>query len=108
MAFGAQWPGYNPITDLDFSNPDLLNTPEYSFRSFIEKYCEKNIDAYADNVMAATSFAEHLILKTAPKSELREHILDHLVINYLYDYSPDPRLEYVACSLFEPTVRCKD
>ena len=41
MAFGAQWPGYNPITDLDFSNPDLLNTPEYSFRSFIEKYWKK-------------------------------------------------------------------
>ena len=101
MTYAAQMSDCNPITDLDFSNPEIINTPEYSFRRFIEKYCEKNIDAYADNVMAATSFAEHLILKTSPKSELREHILDHLVINYLYDYSPDPRLEYVACSLFE-------
>ena len=49
MAFGAQWPDYNPITDLDFTNPDLLNTPEYSFRMFIEKYCEKKITLFFSN-----------------------------------------------------------
>ena len=101
MTYAAQESDSNPITELDLSNPDIINTPEYSFRRFIEKYCEKNIDAYADNIMVAYANAEHIVLKTDPKSELREHILDHLVINYLYDYSPDPRLEYVACSLFE-------
>ncbi|MBQ2351269.1 MAG: AhpC/TSA family protein [Bacteroidales bacterium] len=104
MAFGAQWPGYNPITDLDFSNPDLLNTPEYSFRSFIEKYCEKNIDAYADNIMVAIANAEHIIHKTDPQSDYRAHILDYIVITYLstlHTYPRDLRLEAVSCKLWE-------
>ncbi len=101
MTYAAQMSDCNPLVELDLSNPDIINTPEYSFRRFIEKYCEKNIDAHADDIMTAATFAEHIVLKTAPKSELRAHILDHLVINYLYDYSPDPRLEYVACRLFE-------
>lgn len=104
MAFGAQWPDYNPITDLDFSNPDLLNTPEYSFRMFIEKYCEKNIDAYADNIMVAIANAEHIIHKTDPQSDYRAHILDYIVITYLstlHTYPRDLRLEAVSCKLWE-------
>ena len=101
MTYAAQLTDHNPINDLDFSNPSIINTPEYSFRRFFEKYCEKNIDANADNVVLALTFAEIIVHETPPKSELREHILDHLVINYLYAYCPDPRLEYVACKLFE-------
>ena len=101
MTFGAQWSDYNPITDLDFSNPDMLNTPEYSFRRFIEKYCEKNIDAYADNIMIAMANAEHIVLLTDPQSEFRKQILDYLVIHYLYPYSQDLRLEHIACHLFD-------
>ena len=101
MTFSAQWADYNPITDLDFSNPSMLNTPEYSFRRFIEKYCEKNIDAYADNILVAAANAEHLVHKTDPQSEFREQILDYLVVHYLYPYKQDLRLEYVACHLFD-------
>lgn len=104
MAFGAQWASYNPITDLDFTNPELLNTPEYSFRMFIEKYCEKNIDAYADNIMVAIANAEHLVLFTDPKSEFRKYILNKLVLSYTTinrGYHPDLRLEAVACYLFD-------
>ena len=104
MAFGAQWSDYNPITDLDFSNPDLLNTPEYSFRMFIEKYCEKNIDAYADNIMVAIANAEHIVHKTDPQSDYRAHILDYIVITYLstlHTYPRDLRLEAVSCKLWE-------
>ena len=104
MAFGAQWPGYNPITDLDFSNPDLLNTPEYSFRSFIEKKKKKNIDAYADNIMVAIANAEHIVHKTDPQSDYRAHILDYIVITYLstlHTYPRDLRLEAVSCKLWE-------
>ena len=101
MTFAAQWLECNPIVDLDFSNPSMLNTPEYSFCRFIEKYCKKNIEANADDIMVAVANAEHLVHKTDPMSEFREQILDYLVIHYLYPYTQDLRLEYVACHLFD-------
>ena len=104
MAFGAQWASYNPITDLDFTNPELLNTPEYSFRKLIESYCWKNISSFADNITTAIANAEHLVQLTDPKSEFRKYILNKLVLSYTTTnrgYHPDIRLEAVACYLFD-------
>lgn len=98
MAFAAQFSGCNPITDLDFSNPDLLNTPEYSFGKFLEKYCEKNIDAYATNVATAQAMAELIIGKTTSLSEYRKYILDYMISRY--QNPKDLRLEAVFWDLF--------
>jgi len=104
MAYAAQCPDCDLLSYIDFSNPELLNTPEYSFRKLIESYCWKNISSFADNITTAIANAEHLVQLTDPKSEFRKYILNKLVLSYTTinrGYHPDIRLEAVACYLFD-------
>lgn len=110
MSYAAQCTGCDQLSYIDFSNPELLNTPEYSFRKVIESYCWKNISSFADNITTAIANAEHLVQFTDPNSEFRKYILNKLVLSYTTInriYHPDLRLEAVACYLFDKYYKDK-
>jgi len=76
---------------IDFTDEDLLNTPEFVFHKLLSDYCFYFFDTRINNPQEVYQDIDSLIAKTNQNIEYRKYVLNYLISRY--DNPSDLRLE---------------